>query len=100
MIRPRSSTRASRSATGSKRAPELLPAEHALELALRALRQVGAVLVEEDDVDALGVPGRGVDHDAADGVAVGSGEPGDRSGGHFEVTHVDGARVQRADDRT
>src|SRR5690606_6192396 len=79
-----------------ERAAVLLPPEDALQLALRGLRQVGAVRVEEQDVDALRVAERGADVDAARAVLAPGLEPRDRQRDGLQVADVDRPGGQRA----
>jgi hypothetical protein len=75
---------------------ELLPGKHPLQLALVRLGQLGAALVQEDDVDGLLVTWRGAQRDAAAVVVPGRLEPGHRQRLGLQVHHVDGAGVERA----
>ena len=73
---------------------ELLPGKDPLQLALVRLGQLGAALVEEDDVDGLRVTRRGAQRDATTVVVPGGLEPGHRKRLGLQVHHVDGAGVQ------
>src|SRR5690606_28631235 len=79
-------------------AAELLAGEDPFQLALGGRGQVGAVGVHEDDVDALRVTGGGAQGDAAHGGGARGVETGHRQRRRLQVQHVDGARVEGADD--
>jgi hypothetical protein len=81
-----------------ERAPELAASDDALELALGRLGQVGATVVEKDDVHALGLTGGGAD-DHSSGASLSGLQARDRDWDDLEVDDVDGARCERRDHR-
>ena len=64
-----------------------------------ALVDVGAVLVEEPDLDAVGIVGREPHRDPALRPLAAHLEAGDRHGRELEVHHVHAAQVEARDDR-
>ena len=80
-------------------APEVLAVEQALDLALRAFVDVGALLVDEADLDAVGVVRREPDGDPALRPLAADLEARGRHGRELEVHHVHAAEVQAGDER-
>ena len=70
-------------------AAEVLPDEQPLDLALRVLGDVDAVVVEEPHHDRLRIAGDEADGEAARGHRLAGEEAGDRHRRHLEVEDVD-----------